>query len=374
MSPEPLRILHVSSGNLYGGVETVLLTLARSRHLCPAMDPHFALCFEGRLSRELAAANAPVHLVGPVRASRPWTVWRARRRLRELLGRESFDMVLCHMPWSLAVFGAAVRAHGAQLACWLHGAPSEGSWVDQWAWRTLPDLFIVNSHCTKAVIPAMLRNVRAEVMYSPVMLTGPAEAPQWRTAARGELAADSKVVIIQVSRLEAWKGHLLHLEALSLLKDLDNWVCWIVGGPQKPSEQAYFDQLQQTASRLGITDRLQFLGQRSDVERLLAAADIFCQPNLEPEPFGIVFIEALWAGCPVVSTAIGGATEIVTDACGLLTSPGNPEELAAALRRLIESPDVRTHLGKAGPPRARQLCDPAMQLRRLSDLCLSVTH
>ena len=49
--------------------------------------------------------------------------------------------------------------------------------------------------------------------------------------------------------------------------------------------------------------------------RLLAAADVFCQPNSGPEPFGIVFVEALYAGLPVIATAIGGAQEIVDAAC-----------------------------------------------------------
>src|SRR5690242_21806476 len=83
--PKRLRVLHVNSGNLYGGVETLLVTLAQLRHLCEDMEPHFALCHEGRLSQELIATGVSVHQLGRVRISRPWTVWSARRRLRELL-------------------------------------------------------------------------------------------------------------------------------------------------------------------------------------------------------------------------------------------------------------------------------------------------
>src|SRR6266702_4738841 len=82
-SPQRIRVLHVSSGNLYGGVETILITVARLRHLCPGMEPSFALCYEGRLSGELIAAGVPVFILGSVRISRRWTVWRGRRRLRE---------------------------------------------------------------------------------------------------------------------------------------------------------------------------------------------------------------------------------------------------------------------------------------------------
>src|SRR5580658_8787179 len=101
----PTKVLHINSGNLYGGVESILVTLARLRDLCPGMEPHFALCHQGRLSRELAEAGVPVVELAKVRISRPWTVWRARRLLRELLAREHFDLVICHMPWSMAIFG-----------------------------------------------------------------------------------------------------------------------------------------------------------------------------------------------------------------------------------------------------------------------------
>ncbi len=76
-----MRVLHLCAGNLYGGIETVLVALAEHRGLCPTMTPHFVLCFEGCLSQELAARAVPVRLVGPVRASRPLSVRRARKTL-----------------------------------------------------------------------------------------------------------------------------------------------------------------------------------------------------------------------------------------------------------------------------------------------------
>ena len=69
-----MRVLYVHSGNLYGGVETLQVTLARHRDLCPAMEPSYALCFKGRLSEELIATGVPVHLLNAVRVSRPLTV------------------------------------------------------------------------------------------------------------------------------------------------------------------------------------------------------------------------------------------------------------------------------------------------------------
>jgi glycosyltransferase involved in cell wall biosynthesis len=365
---DKMRILHLHSGNLYGGVETLLATLANLRHLCPSMEPHFALCFEGRLSRELESSGVAVHMLGNVRISRPWTAWRARRRLRQLLRRERYDAVICHMPWPLVVFGRAARAEKQKLVFWAHSGHAGHSRLERMARRISPDLAIANSEFVRATLPNLYPGLASPVMHYPVALVEEPDAWEKRTRARREQGVDDNtVVIVQVSRFEAWKGHLLHLEALSRLK-AQNWTCWMVGAPQNPMDQRQYDQVIQTVARLGLTDRVRFLGQRSDVAQLLAGADIFCQPNQGPEPFGIVFVEALWAGRPVVTTAMGGAIEIINESCGILTEPGNPGQLAAALERLIDSPQLRSRLGQAGPTRARQLCDPAAQMHVLEQL------
>src|SRR5262249_9096781 len=138
--------------------------------------------------------------------------------------------------------------------------------------------------------------------------------------------------------------------------------------PQTPQEEEYLRVLKGAAVELGIADRVLFLGKRADVPKLLAAADIFCQPNQEPEPFGIVFVEALWAGRPVVTTAMGGALEIIDDSCGVLVEPGNRAQLAEVLRRLIESSELRARFHQAGPARAQSISDPASQMRKLEEL------
>jgi glycosyltransferase involved in cell wall biosynthesis len=369
-----VRILHLQAGNLYGGVETLLVTLASLRHLCPSMEPHFALCFEARLSRELASAGVPVHSLGRVRISQPWTAWRARRRLRKLLRRERYDAVICHMPWPLVVFGRTARAEGQKLVLWAHGSHSGRSWLEHMARRITPDLVISNSAFVGASLSNLYPNLPAPVMYYPVALVDSSEASQRRASARREQGVDDRtVVIIQVSRFEPWKGHLLHLNALSRLESR-NWVCWMAGGPQNAAEQRHYDEVRSAAARLGLGERIRFLGQRSDVAQLLAGADIFCQPNQGPEPFGIVFVEALWAGRPVVATAMGGALEILDESCGLLAEPDSPASLAAALDRLIQSPELRSQLGQAGPDRARHLCDPTVQLHVLRDLVRSATR
>lgn len=361
-----MRVLHVHSGNLYGGVETMLSTLARRRDLCPAMEPHFALCFEGLLSEELAATGARVHRLPSVRVSRPATVLRARKTLAALLRDERFDVVVCHSAWSHAIFGRVVRAASLPLVFWAHDAARGTHWLERWARRTPPDLAVCNSVYTARALRSLFPRTRAEVVHCPLDLPdlAPHRTPESRAAVRAELDTPPDAhVIIQVSRMESWKGHSLHLKALGLLKELKGWHCWFVGGPQRPSEVRYLKSLEAEAERLGIGGRVRFLGSRRDVPRLLAAADVFCQPNTQGEPFGLVFVEALAAGLPVVTTNVGAAAETIDESCGLLVAPTDPRALASALRNVIESSSLRTELGARGPQRAKVLCDVAPRFK-----------
>lgn len=364
-----MKVLHVTSGNLYGGIETMLVTIARYRDAAPDMESQFAVCFDGRLRTELEATGVRVHTLGPVRARNPFSVRRARQVLRATIERDSIDVVVCHSSWPQAIFGPVVKALGRPLVLWQHGAADEGSgWLERWARKSRPGLVICNSKYTAASVRSASGWNSIVVIYCPVQPNAqPEDVRSRRSSLRIELNAGlSDVVIVQVSRLEPWKGHRHHLEALSRLKNLPGWVCWMVGGAQRPAEQEYLQELERLATELGIRDRVWFLGQRTDIPAVLSAADIHCQPNEGPEPFGITFVEALYAGLPVVSVAFGGALEIVDVSCGRLARPGDVDELAAHLRRLIEDSVLRQSLGNAGPSRAASLCDPAQQIQLIS--------
>jgi glycosyltransferase involved in cell wall biosynthesis len=308
-----------------------------------------------------------VHRLGEVRVRWPLSLLRARRALCRLIERRGFDAVICHSPWTQAIFGPAVRAAGAASIFWLHDVAAGRHWLERWASRAVPDLAICNSRFTAASLPAIYPDTPVEVIYCPVAAPAWHEPHAGREAVRAELkTAPEAIVVIQIGRMESLKGYDLHLTALARLRALTDWVCWIVGGPQREHETHYFKRLHQHAASLQIADRVRFTGQRGDVARLLAAADIYCQPNTEPESFGITFIEALYAGLPVVTTAIGGALEIVDGSCGMLVEPDDPAALAGALRKLIEDRELRSSLGAAGPPRAVALCDPRVQMARLA--------
>jgi glycosyltransferase involved in cell wall biosynthesis len=360
-----MRILHLTGGNLFGGIENTLLTLARFAHEVPEASLLFGLCFEGKLSQELRALGMPVHMLGEVRVRWPWTVWHARRQLRKLLARERPDIVICHSCWPHVLFAPVVRAQNLHLAFWAHDYYRGRHWLERWSRRTRPDIILVNSRFTQASIDNLFPDVRREVIYYPVSQAMQMDPESDRSKKRRELrTADDAVVILQACRLERWKGHSLLLDALGHLAGIPGWVCWIAGGVQRPHEKTYLEELRRKTIALGIEERVHFLGQRADVPALLAAADIHCQPNTGPEPFGIAFVEALYAGLPVVTTAMGGALEIIDERCGILVPPDDPKALAAALERLVRDRDLRAQLGSCGPKRANQLCDPRTQIQK----------
>jgi glycosyltransferase involved in cell wall biosynthesis len=361
-----MRLLHVHSGNLYGGVETLLNTLACCRGLCSEMCPEFALCFDGRIAAELRQIGTAVHILGEVRARNPLQVIKARRRLLGLLSAGRFDAVICHMLWPLAVFASAVRRTKLPLIFWMHDAVVRRNWLALWAGLSSPDLVICNSQYTASTLGRLFKGVRFETLYYPVAT----RAEKLQTAQREVLrsrfnTASEAVVVLQASRMEPWKGHVLLLEALARLADVPYWVCWIAGGPQREEEITYAQSLRARAAALGVAERIRFLGQRSDIPQLLAAADVYCQPNLGAEPFGIAFIEAMKAGLPVVAAAAGGPLEILDESNGVLVRPNDPASLAAQLGALIKNEGLRSRLGAAGARRAAQLSDPGTQLRGL---------
>jgi glycosyltransferase involved in cell wall biosynthesis len=295
-------------------------------------------------------------------------VWAARARLQSILRAANADVLVCHSTWVQALFGSVLRASGAKLVFWLHMGLETIAipelWTHWMARLTRPDFAICASQFILDTLRNLYPNLAAEVLYSPVSSGEP--GPTDRLATRRKLGADANdLVIIQTSRLEPWKGHTLHLRALSRLRDVPGWVCWMVGGAQRPKEETYLREIQQLAAELGIAHRVRFLGQRSDVPALLRAADVHCQPNTGSEPFGIAFVEALYAGLPVVTTAIGGAREIVDETCGILVEPGDPEGLSQALRRLIGDRALLSGLAAGGPARGHLLCNPARQLDKL---------
>jgi glycosyltransferase involved in cell wall biosynthesis len=365
-SPRPLSVLHVHSGNLFGGIERAILTCVENLHLAPSTRFEFALCFTGKFSEELAAAGQTIHKLPEGRTRNPLSIVAARRHLARLLSEKHYDVVLCHSTWSHSLFAPSIRRAGIPELFWAHANFSGKHWLERWARRSKPQFVISNSDYSDESITKVFPGIPHQVLRCPVPSSRVLLSTELRSRLRAELnTPDDAVVIIQVSRMEPWKGHDLMLEAAAKMRRDSPWMVWFVGGAQREEEQTYLAALKAKADNLGVGDRIRFVGQRADVRHLMAAADIFCQPNRVPEPFGLVFVEALSQALPVVTFAMGGPAEVADETCGVLLPAGSTDTLKSQLECLILDGNLRRKLGEAGPARAKALCDPAVILPQL---------
>jgi glycosyltransferase involved in cell wall biosynthesis len=147
--------------------------------------------------------------------------------------------------------------------------------------------------------------------------------------------------------------HVL-VEAMSpLLRSYPNARCVLVGGPHalEPDYPAF---LAERIRALGLGHQVFLTGPQQNVPEWMQAMDVVVHAS-DREPFGMVIVEAMALGKPVVAGAAGGPTEIVADGVtGLLSPYGDAAALAAAIRRYLDDPALARRLGAAGRERAQQ--------------------
>ena len=164
-----------------------------------------------------------------------------------------------------------------------------------------------------------------------------------------------RLLVAMVGNIRPWKGQHVVLKALSILPSSVRSHLYVVfAGATAPQHQAYEDELLDTVERLGLRDCVRFLGERRDVPEIFNAADIAVHSSVEPEPFGIVILEALALGTPVIAAAAGGPSEILTPQCGLTFHTRHPDRLAEHLTTLVNDPELRRRLGRAAVGRSDQ--------------------
>jgi glycosyltransferase involved in cell wall biosynthesis len=165
---------------------------------------------------------------------------------------------------------------------------------------------------------------------------------------------DDAFRLVYVGRLVERKGIGNVITALADIPDAE---LVVAGGPEPAhlGRDAEVTRLQALAVDSGVADRVHFVGQqgRADVAALLRSADIaVCVPWYEP--FGIVPLEAMACGVPLVASAVGGLVDtVVHGQTGVHVPPRDPVAIAAVVNELLNQPSVRAQLGRAGATRVR---------------------
>lgn len=293
------------------------------------------------LAERAAALGVPVRLVGPL----PLGLGGARGvpALARLLRRERPAVFHAHMSspvackWGLAAAVAArVPAVLGTVQVGGYEPPNRSAY---WQLRALSrgvDRYLAVSHgiANELVEGLDWPRQKIDVIYNAVDLARvEVEAPP---GLREELGGgEGRPLVLTPARLDAQKGHRVLFEAIPLVPD----ALFLLAG-EGPEREA----LEALAAQRGIADRVRFLGRREDVPQLLAACDVFALPSLY-EGSSLAVLEAMAAGIPIVSSAIGGTDELIEDGrSGLLVAPGDAGGLAAALRRVIDDPALRESL------------------------------
>ncbi len=189
-----------------------------------------------------------------------------------------------------------------------------------------------------------------------------AVSPDEITRLRAELAPDGRPLIGVFGRLSAWKGQSVFIEAIA---NLERVVGVIVGGPLF-GEEAYAAALKEKVTRLGMNDRVRFLGFRHDIPALMRSMDVIVHSSVAPEPFGRVVVEAMLAGKPVVASGAGGIFEIIENGrTGWLYAPGDAKALADTLNEVLNNHAQTAAVAAAGQAHARDNFSLAAAIRQV---------
>lgn len=160
-----------------------------------------------------------------------------------------------------------------------------------------------------------------------------------------EKIGDMNINILLIGRINAWKGQDLLVDACKELVDsgVTNFSVCLLGGVYGDQEHFKINLLDKI-NKLGLQDKIVIKNFLSDPSIEYQKSDVVVVPSKLPEPFGRVAVEALGHGKPVIASAHGGLVEIVDESCGILVEPNSSEELASALKKLIEQHDFRLSL------------------------------
>jgi len=302
-----------------------------------------------------AAAGLPVvrvpELVSPISPRRDA---RALRLLTEHLADVGYDVVHTHSAKAGALGRlAAERAGTPRVVHTFHGFPfhefqSRGRRagyiaVERYlARRTDVFLAVGGAVAAEAVRRGIAAPDRVRVINPAI--SGPASpaSPADRAVARRRLAVPVGCTVVgTVGRVDYQKAPESFVDALAELDRPDVYAVWIGDGPLRRD-------LERRVDRRGLRDRFRCVGHRDDVPGLLPGLDVFVMAS-RYEGLPCAVAEAMTAGLPVVATAVNAVPDVVLPGeTGLLASPQQPQQLAAAIRYMLDEPIEAARMAAAG--------------------------
>jgi glycosyltransferase involved in cell wall biosynthesis len=369
-----IRLLTIQPVAERGGSDQALLRMLRS--LPPAeFECHVVVPDEPPLRAALEDAGAAVHIVPMARISRshdyadwmryaagwPLAVARIVRLIRSL----SIDVV--HTNSLHSWYGWAAAAITRRPHVWHAREIVVQSGAALRVERVLTRRFATRVVCMSQAIADQFPGADCVVIAEtadPDEFT-PANAGRFRAAAG---IPDDVPLIGGAGRIDTWKGFDVLLDAFAEVQPEHPDARLAIAGGPVDGKQALADELAARAARI---PGVHWLGPRADLPDVLADLDLFVMPSTEPEPYGLVAVEALASGVPVVMTDAGGPREIAAAAApggAELVSPGDPAALARALSaHLARSGSTSAEVRRARPPlRAAEPERFAAEFRRVS--------
>jgi len=270
-----------------------------------------------------------------------------RQRLRELRP----DIVHTNSLKAAIYGGLAARLAGVPVIWHIHDRiapdylPKQAVAAVRLLSKVLPNEIIVNSRATGQTF-----GPRAKFHIVP----SPVADSDFRPKPIDTRMGANQLRVAMVGRLAPWKGQDVFIEAFARAF-VDNEAEAVIAGTAMFGEDSYAAGLHEQARRLGIADRVKFVGFVDDVAALMRDVDVVVHASVIPEPFGQVIVEGMAAGKAVIASAAGGPLEIIKSGInGLLVPPGDVTELAMALSLLDADPGLRDRLRSASMETARE--------------------
>lgn len=339
--------------------------------------PIVLLPVDGPLVVELAAIGAECHVVPISRLVRATLSLRGLIELpvnlmlsirafnRVLMGRQ-VDLVHSN---TLAVLSGAVWARWHRIPHVWHVheiilQPQIARKVYASLLRWFADCVVCNSYATKAnlleVKPALATKI--QVVWNGLMREKEVNAEIVHCYKNQFDIQDSDILVALVGRINRWKGQGMLVEAAGILwqQGVRN-LRFVIVGSTPAGQEHFLYELRRSINESPARQCFVLQAFTPDVWTVWDACDIAVIPSTEPEPFGIVALEAMASAKPVVASNHGGLVEIVVDReTGLLVPPGDAQALANAIMQLAADSHLRKKMGKAG------------QLRYLSNFTLDL--